>query len=104
VTFSHGDGLLISYGTWARTDDNVIRVSSARIFKTPETVVAVETPIPGPMETQTCALVGASKTTLAQTIHCKTISVSPLRINLNLQDLRELILGALKSPAGAAGA
>jgi hypothetical protein len=92
------DGLLIRTGTWARTDDDVIRIHSREVLedkvirssKCDKTASGVKCSppaaltLPSPFESDTCALQGQSPTHLAGTVFCKRIAVSPVRINFDL--------------------
>ena len=99
VTFKIDDGLVIRHGTWARTDDRAVRIHGQDVYR--------DVPIVYPSgcggstkdcDTHTgsatddnCALEGSSKTHLAQTIHCRRLSVSPLALNLDLEQLAALL-------------
>ena len=103
VTLSNSDGLILRAGTWSRTDERVIRIQARELFRStrsPERVhcdpdgtncTPVKHPLPGPVVTETCALAGVSHNHLAQHIQCRRLAVAPLRINLSLPDLENLI-------------
>jgi hypothetical protein len=100
--FSAGDGNLVRGGTWARTDDDVIRIHSREVWWDDHVIkhvprcsdverkhCSVPDPMPGPFETDTCRLEGRSATHLASTIHCSRLSLVPLRIDLDPADLQQ---------------
>ena len=103
VTLSNSDGLILRSGTWARTDERAIRIQARELFRStrsPERVhcdldgtncTPVKHPLPGPMVTENCALVGHSRDHLAGAIQCRRLEVAPLRFNLSLADLENLV-------------
>jgi hypothetical protein len=103
VTLSNQDGLILRAGTWSRTDDRVIRIQARELFRStrsPERVhcapdgtdcTPVKHPLPGPLVTETCGLAGKSGTHLAAAIQCRRVAVTPLKINLSLGDLQNLV-------------
>ncbi len=103
VTLSNSDGLILRAGTWSRTDAKAIRIQARELFRStrsPERVhcdpdgtncTPVKHPLPGPLDSETCALLGTSKTRLAGEIECRRIAVAPLRINLSLADLENIV-------------
>jgi hypothetical protein len=90
LNFSAGDGNLVRTGTWARTDDNMIRIHSRDVWWDPETVkYQPEQPHPKPFTFETCALEGQSPTHLAKVIHCQRLSLSPLHVALDFTELQQ---------------
>jgi hypothetical protein len=97
------DGLLIRTGTWARTDEDRIRIHAREVMEDKMVrVVHCETtpqgrkcpplsdpPLPGPFETVTCALEGRSPTHLAKLIHCPKFSYAPPFIDFDLKSVRD---------------
>ena len=99
VGFSNGDGLVIRHGTWSRTDDRMIRIHGQDVYRDVPIVYPsgcganpkdCDTHT-GSFTDETCALEGSSKTHLAQTIHCRRMSVSPLTLNLDLNQLKTYV-------------
>ena len=107
VGVSNGDGLLLRTGTWARTDDRVIRIHSREVFWSTETVskyrcdksqnCKFEEPHPGPFDTETCALEGRSSTHLAATVHCKRLVIAQAKLDLDLVQLQSLAAEAFRA-------
>lgn len=103
VTLSNSDGVILSAGTWARTDERVLRIQSRELFRSnrsPERIQCdpngancspVKHPLPGPLVTETCALAGHSSAHLAHTLQCRRLALGPLHINLSLADLENLV-------------
>jgi hypothetical protein len=90
VVFSAGDGNLIATGTWARTDEDMIRIHSRDVWWDPETVAhQPEQPHPMPFITDTCRLEGKAPANLATIIHCQHSKFSPMRLNLSFTQLKE---------------
>ncbi len=85
VTFSAGDGLVIRGGRWSRIDEGVIRLHSRDVYRSVE---IVGQHLPNPFMDETCGLEGKSKEHLANSIHCKRLSFAPLRLSLDLTELR----------------
>ncbi len=89
VGLSSGDGNLIATGTWARTDEDIIRIHSRDVWWDPETVAhQPEQPHPMPFTIDTCRLEGNAPANLARTIHCQHRSFSPMHLNLSFPDLQ----------------
>jgi hypothetical protein len=92
LAISAGDGLVVRLGTWSRTDDRVIRIHAedayrdAPLLKVPCGEKHCDAQLDY-KEDDTCALEGTSKTHLAQAIHCHRFVVSPLRLDIDLNQL-----------------
>jgi hypothetical protein len=112
VTVSNGDGLLLSTGTWSRTDEQVVRIHSREVMWSTENVSKhichqtpagihcdFEEPHPEPFTTETCALEHRSPTHLAATIHCKSLTLHPVRLNLDPASLQQLAAEAFRAAA-----
>ena len=101
VRFSASDGLLMRVGSWARTDDRLIRVQSREVFHDDKLAPLIQCsliqngkhcvpaqPRPrGPLVTEMCGLAGRDPDHFASEIHCRHSSLSPLRIDLSVRDL-----------------
>jgi len=97
------DGLLIRTGTWARTDEDKIRIQARDVYE--DKVIhpvhcertaqgekcppASDPPLPGPFETVTCALEGKSPTHLAKVIHCPRHLFSAPPVAFDLKSVQD---------------
>jgi hypothetical protein len=110
ISFSVGDGQLLRFGTWSRTDDRAIRIHSRDVLKDDhilnivhcdpgqQNCVTIEQhPIPGPFAYENCTLEGASATHLARTIHCKRLILSESRLNLDFAELQRMASDAMRA-------
>ncbi len=84
ITFSAGDGHVIRTGTWSRTDEDRIRIQSHVVLRD------VARNPPHEASVDTCALEGASRTHLANVLHCHRAILGPAKANLDLAELQHM--------------
>jgi hypothetical protein len=111
VGLNLNEGFIVRLGTWSRTEDDVlIRTVSREVLRDKivsemkcQTAVSgrvcapvTETPLPGPVLTNTCRLEHPSTTHIADAIVCRGLTVFHPQHVMDLSDFPSIVRGLVK--------